>query len=222
MTQDILIYEEKVLFIVQEYLNKNRYFTIEKIVPFINVRLKKFSINLNYAGIKEILKTLIKKKDILERSKLTREDILNNPNREKIFNTIKDNPGIYFNRLARKLNLSNYILAWHIKMLSNFNYIRSSYFEKHEAFFEADLKTENDELLFFVSKEKSKQLIDFLINNQEGATKTKLSRELRMHSSTVSNYVNKLEKYGILLKKKLPNKTIYFINERYYYDIQRC
>ena len=105
----------------------NRYFTLEDIVPFINVRIKKFSINLNYVGIREILRSLIKKKQILERSKLTREEILDNHNRREIFTFINENPGVYFNQIANKLNLSNYILAWHIKILLKFNYIRSKY-----------------------------------------------------------------------------------------------
>jgi len=52
ITEQILQYEEAVLFIVQEYLNKNRYFTVDDIIPFINSRLRELSINLNFSGIK--------------------------------------------------------------------------------------------------------------------------------------------------------------------------
>ncbi len=218
MSKNILQHEGIVLSIVQEYLNKNRYFTIDDVVPFINVRIKK-TININYTGIREILKSLIKKKMILERSKLVKDQILDNENRNKIYSYIKDNPGIYFNQIAKNLYLSNYILAWHLKILSQFDFIRSKYIEKHEAFFDTNRNPDDYEILFLVSREKSKKIIDFLLHYQEGSSKTQLSKELKMHSSTVSNYVGKLEQAGVLLKKNLSKKTIYFVNERYYYGL---
>ncbi len=221
LAENILKHEQKVLFIVQEYLNKNRFFMIDDIIPFINVRLKEFSINLNQVGIRKILKSLIKKKMILEKSKFIRDDVLNNENRKKIYNFIQRSPGIYFNAIAKNLHLSNYILAWHIKTLINFIFIRSKNIDKHEVFFDFNLKSDNDEILAFLSKEKSKKIIMYLMKHQDGFSKTHLSRELKMHSTTVSNYVEKLEENGILLKKKLSNKTLYFLNERYYYEILR-
>lgn len=222
MAENVLEHEEAVLFIVQEYLNKNRYFTLEDVVPFIHVRLKKFSEGINYAGIKEILKSLIKKNLIFERSKFVRDEILENDNRKKIYDFICQNPGVYFNNIATKLHLSNYILAWHIKTLKNFNYIRIKQVENHEVYFNAALKDEdNDAMLSFIFKSKSKKIIEYLMINQEGASKTQLAKELNMHSTTISKYVDELDKFGVLLKKKLPNMTLYFLNERYYYEIVR-
>ena len=219
ITEESSTVEEKVIFIIKEYLNKNRCFKVKDIVPFINVRLKKFSIDLNYNGIREILNSLIKRKLVYEGSKLIKDSVLDNENRKEIFESIKSHPGIYFNRIAKQLNLSNYILAWHLKILLKFEYIRSKFIENHEIFFEMNLESDNDEILYFISKEKSEEVINYLLLNQEGATRTKMSQDLKFHSSTVTLYVKKLEKYGILLKKELSNKTIYFVNERYYYEI---
>ncbi|MHA1489566.1 MAG: hypothetical protein ACTSRI_07920 [Promethearchaeota archaeon] len=206
------------LHLIQEYLNKNRCFTIDNIIPFINVGLKKYSNNINYAGIREILKSLIKKKQIVEGSKLIKDEILNNENRKKIFNYISKNPGVYFNRVAKKLDLSNYILAWHIKILLKFNFIRSEEIENHEVFFNLNLQSDPDKdyLLSLISKEKVRKIIKFLKYNQEGCSKTQMSKALHMHSTTIANYVEKLDKYGILLKKRLANKTLFFFNEKYY------
>ena len=104
-------------------------------------------------------------------------------------------------------------------MLQNFNYIRSNKIEKHEVFFDFKLAQDNDVLLFILAKEKSKKLLDYLIKVQEGASKTQISKDLKMHSSTVSSYLEKLEIKGIVIKKKLSRKTIYFLNERRYNDI---
>jgi len=219
MTENIGEYEKIILEIIQNYLNKNRCFRIEQIVPFIKLRLKESSINLNRRGIREILGSLIKKKKILERSKLVRDDVLNNMNRRKIFNFICENPGVNFNKIAKKLQLSNYVLAWHIKILIKFEFIRTKVIKNHETFFNADLPTDKDEEFFYISNEKSKIIINYLIQNQEGCHKTQIGKDLNMHSSTVLKYVNKLEKYRILLKKQLSRKKIYFLNESVYSKI---
>ena len=126
---------------------------------------------------------------IFERSKLTKNQILNNENREKIYTYICENPGIYFYQIAKNLNLSNYILGWHIKMLLKFDYIRSKEIDKHEVFFDINLDDKYDELYYFISKEKSRIII---------------------------KYIKSLEVLNILLKKKETKKTLYFLNEPYY------
>jgi len=219
ITEQILQSENAVLFIVQEYLNKNRYFTVDDIIPFINSRLRELSINLNFSGIKEVLKSLIKKKLIFERSKLSKDQILNNENRKMISDYIRKNPGVYFNQIAKNLNLSNYLLGWHLKILLKFNFIRNKIIDKHDVFFNINLEENYDELYYFASKEKPRLIIEYLLENPEGATKTRLSRELTMHSTTISKYLKRLEKLNLLQKKKSSIKTIYFLNEQIYYRV---
>ena len=49
--------EQIVLNVVQEYLNKNRYFNMQEVLLFINSRFKMASININIRGIEEILRS---------------------------------------------------------------------------------------------------------------------------------------------------------------------
>ena len=214
MTEYIIQHEEVIFEITQEYLNKNRYFNLENIIPFINVRLKKFSISLTYDGIREILKSLIKKKIILERSKLTKKEILNNTNRKIIYDFITNNPGVYFNRISRELKLSNYILAWHIKMLINFEFIKSSIMDNHEIFFKINIPSEEYSILYILSKEKAQEVINYLKLNQDGCYKTQICKDLNMHSNTVSKYIQKLENLGIIIQKKDSNRILYFLTDK--------
>ena len=84
--------EQIVLKVVQEYLNKNRQFNMEKILPFIISRFRLASINISKNGIEEILRSLIKKDLLVEGSKLSRDDILLNLKRLQIYNFILRNP----------------------------------------------------------------------------------------------------------------------------------
>jgi len=165
------------------------------------------------------LKSLIKKKLIFERSKLSKDQVLNNENRKMINDYIRKNPGVYFNQIAKNLNLSNYLLGWHLKILLKFNFIRNKKIDKHEVFFDINLGENYEELYYFASKEKPRLIIEYLLENPEGATKTHLSRILTMHSTTVSKYLKRLEKVNLLQKKRFSKKTIYFLNEQIYFRV---
>ena len=66
-----LVEEEKIILtIVHEYLNKNRQFTFEEILPYINSRIRLSSTNISNEGVRKILKSLTNKKLIVEGSKL--------------------------------------------------------------------------------------------------------------------------------------------------------
>jgi len=189
---------------------------MEEIIPYINSRFVKESININSTGIKKILQSLVKKKIIVEGSVLTRKELLDNEKRENIFRLVKKHPGIIFHELVRKSHFSNYIVYWHLKMLMRFQCIKTTTIGKHQIFFVSSVKLEDAELEYFKSKEKSKQIITFLRDNDIGVSKTQISRELNMHINTAIKYLNNLVRLKILEEKPISNKSLYFLNENYF------
>ena len=122
--------EQTVLNIINEYLDKNRFFSANDIVPFISSRFAKSDINININGIRTILKSLVEKNFIVEGSKLTRNEILTNINRKKIYEYIQKNPGSHFNKIVSKKictnkNFNLFMLSFKVSCL-NFNV--SSYY----------------------------------------------------------------------------------------------
>ena len=213
----VLLKQEKiVLTVVQEYLNKNRFFNMKKILPFIHTRFKMASININLRGIEEILKSLVKKKLIVEGSKLYKEDILNNSKRREIYEIIKENPGTYFNKIVGNLNFSNHVVVWHLNMLLKFKFIKAEQIENHEVYFEFNFNLKNSKLKYFTSKEKSKRIIEYLKVNDIGISKTKISTDLKIHINTTSKYLEFLEKLNVIIKKNLSKKILYFLNEEFF------
>ena len=211
--------EESILKFVQEFLDKNRKFDMKKMISFIQSRLKFSEINLNRAGIKNILKSLINKNFIVEGSKLSRNNILNNEKRRNIYNYILSHPGTYFNRIKSDLSLPNHIIVWHIEMLERFHLINKKKIEDHEVYFGTDQKIENPKIHYFLAKAKSQEIIQYLKNRNKGLPKTLIAEELNMHFNTITKYINTLETYGIVNKKELPNKTLYFLNKVRYEQI---
>jgi predicted transcriptional regulator len=123
MAVELVEEEEVVLNFVHEYLNKNRLFIIEDILPFLNSRIKLSSINISSEGVRKILVSLTNKKLIVEGSKLIKNEILNNKKRKDIYEFVVENPGTYFNRIVHDLHLSNHIVVWHLNMLLKFEFI---------------------------------------------------------------------------------------------------
>jgi predicted transcriptional regulator len=199
-----------VLEVVQEYLNKNRVLDMENVVPFIRHRFSRKNVNINDKGIKQILENLIENKYIVPGSKLIKNQILNNPNRKKIYQTIKQNPGIYFSRLLKTLDLANHVLAWHINILLKFDCIVKVKINGHEVYHHPSITTLKVRRSYYLSKAKSKEILSYF--NRAGdkqITKTHLAKVLSTHYNTISKYVDILEDLGVLIKIEMDNKTLY-------------
>ncbi len=213
MYTDLVENEKTILNFVHDYLNKNRQFTFEDILPYINSRVRLGSVNINNEGIKTILHSLINKKIIVEGSKLFKSEILDNQKRKNIYEFIATNPGTYFNRILHELNFSNHIVVWHLNMLLKFDFIHKDKLENHEIYFDAKKEFQEVISTYFKSKEKSKKILNYMKDDNIGITKTHLSQKLEMHINTVEKYLSLLVKYKMLVKKRIDNKNLFFLSE---------
>ncbi len=197
---------------VREYLSNNRIFETNKAIAFINSRLSKSDINLNGYGIDAIITNLIKKNMIIEGSKYTRDDVLKNSNRMSIYTTILENPGIHFMRIVGALGMSIFLVKWHLDMLLKFNYIKRTQVGHCEIYFDSALSAQKASVLHFLSREKTIKIMNYLRENSNGCPKYRLSKEIKMHPNTITKYIQKLEEIGCISKRKVSNKTLYFVN----------
>ncbi|MFX1297112.1 MAG: PAS domain S-box protein [Promethearchaeota archaeon] len=163
-----------------------------------------------------ILESLEDKKIIVEGSKFTRQDVLSNPNRNKIYYFIKKNPGVYFNIILKKLNINKQSLKWHLRVLLKFKFIRKQKIDGIEAYFDREEKIGQAEVFHFISREKCKTIIQALIINDNGITQTRLSRTLKIHPKTIKKYLKILEEDEIIIKEKVNNRNYYFLNAKNY------
>lgn len=213
MTFELSIDEKHILNIVQDYLSQNKYFNMQKIIPFIRANLKNLTIDLNSRAIEKHLSSLVKKKFIVEGTTLTQLDILHNKKRNQIYHFILKNPGVYINKIVRLLNISKQVVIWHINMLIKFNLVKKDEIENHEIYFDAKLSSGESKLSYLTSKSRSKKIIEYLRENNYGITKTRLSMDLVIHHTTISKYLNMLEDLNIIQKKRIDKQELYFLNE---------
>jgi len=209
---DLSIEESQVLTLVEEFLNQNRVCYTPDLVSFIRNRNFQEDNSLNHNGIKHILDSLVTKHVIVEGSKITRNTILSNLNRSSIYEEIKNNPGMYLNKLSKDLGLSIFLTNWHLNILLRFNMIRKQEFNNQIAYFDSELPSENDYLLQVISRVKCSELIEYLKLNSKGCTKSQIAKTLRMHHTTVNKYLKILMDSQLVNLRFLDKKNLHCLN----------
>ena len=209
---DLSIEESQVLTLVEEFLNQNRVYYTPDIVSFIRNRNFQEDNGLNYNGIKHILDSLLAKHMIVEGSKITRSTLFSNLNRSSIYEEIKNNPGMYLNKLSKNLGLSIFLINWHLTILLRFNVIRKQEFNNQIAYFDSELPLENDYILQIISRAKCSELIEYLKLNSKGCTKSQIVKTLRMHHSTVNKYLEILIDSKVVNLRILDKKNFYCLH----------
>ena len=205
--------EEIIYNIIIEYLGDNKTFRFNDIIPYINSRISKSSININTTGIKKNLNSLLKKGIIVEGSKLTRDTALLNENRLVLFEFIEKNPGRYFNNIVKTMKMSKYVVYFHLQILLKFDLIRKMEIENHDVYYDSGFNPIKVLPLFYQSKGKSKKILSYLKENNIGHTKTEISHETHIHLNTVKKYLKILEEIDLISKETFSSKELYFHND---------
>ena len=206
--------EEIVFNAIQEYLNENRVIEKHNLINFIKSSFSKSSININEEGIIRNFESLIKKKRIVVGSRLSKDSILNNENRNEIYSYIMQNPGAYFNKIVKCSGLSNHVVYWHLNMLTKFEQIKKAQIENHEIYFDSKLSEKEGMKLYFTYKKESKKILEHLSFKKKGMNKAQLAEELQMHPKTIRKYISYLEEYGFLDKEQISKRETLFSLKR--------
>ena len=205
--------EEEIVFnVVQDYLNENKILDRENVINRIKSNFSKVSININENGIRKHLESLIKKRRLIEGSKLTQDKILLNSKRKRIYQYIINNPGVYFFKIVKKVNMNQQNVYWHIGMLLKFNIVQTAKIDNHEIFFDSKLADKEAKKLYFLQKMESKKILEYLQETGSGFKKSELSDILKMDPKTVKKYLEFLESFKLVVREKYSEKEIlYFI-----------
>jgi predicted transcriptional regulator len=134
--------------------------------------------------------------------RLTMEEVLENENRNKIIECILEDPGIHYNELLRKTELSPGNLAWHLDILDTYKIIGKKRVGKYLVYFpyyqknpisNIDLKLQKSELTLKVLE---------MIESNPGTYNSKISDELNVDHKTVSYHIDKLKDLDLVYSEK--------------------
>ncbi len=190
---------QRVLEIAQELLNQNKVLNIENLYNIAKRRLK-----LPRNGLLYIIQFLINKKVLIEGSKFSKESVLSNHYRKKVYNYIRTHPGIHFSHL-RKRALSDGLeetgssgqLIWHLEMLLRFDYIKKIKVGYYTVFlpFEMD---EDEGKLFFLLRDKINNKILHLLTEQDLTIKSEIYKAINEKREDVYYRVKNLMDHHVI------------------------
>ncbi len=115
----------------------------------------------------ESMKKLFDKRYLVEGHRLTKEKILNNEKRQKIYKYIKENPGAHSREIRDVFKLGSYISFRHLKYLEIFGFLRSKKFLNKKAYFLAESDESQDEKILVFKNERTKIIYDYITTSKK-------------------------------------------------------
>ena len=205
--------------LVKEYLKKKPFFSIEDIVIFINNRVK-LNPNINKNRIEKIIKKLIKKRVLIPGTKLMKNNIIEHPVRNEIFNLIEQTPS-NINEIMKALNIGSNQVLWHLSCLEKFQFVRSKIFENQRVFFKFDVNPEFDELYFYLKQNIVKEIITFIQGEKKEFKITEIANGLKKNYNTIKKYLKILQNLQLITIKRQNRKVLFSLNEDKYFEVRK-
>ncbi|MFX1358696.1 MAG: hypothetical protein ACFFA8_15635 [Promethearchaeota archaeon] len=200
--------------LVKEYLKKKPFFSLEDIISFISNRARGYPY-LNRNMIEKIIKKLIKKRILIPGTKLMRNNIIEHPIRNEIYNYIKKNPS-NINEIMRAINIGSNQALWHLSCLEKFQFTRSRKIENQRIIFHFESNPEFDELYYYLNQDITKQIIEFMKRENKKLKLTDIATQLKKNYNTIKKYLNILSDLKIVKTEKENKKTIFMLDlDRY-------
>ena len=213
-------YAEDIVFdLIKEYLKKKPFFSIEDIVLFINNRVK-LNPNINKNSIEKIIKKLIKKKILIPGTKLMKNNIIEHPVRNEIFNLIEQTPS-NINEIMKAINIGSNQALWHLSCLEKFQFVRSKTFENQRVFFKSDLNPEFDELYFYLKQNIVKEIITFIQGEKKEFKITEIANGLKRNYNSIKKYLKILQNLQLINTKRQNRKVLFSLNEDKYFEVRK-
>ncbi|WP_084340013.1 winged helix-turn-helix transcriptional regulator [Thermococcus paralvinellae] len=138
-----------------------------------------------------------------------------NETTKRVFEFIKENPGLNFNEISRRLGLAKGDLQYHIYKLEKMGVVKSKRSGLKRHYFPAGIFSEKEEdVLSLISSENMREIIMYLITNP-GITQKELCEKIGLSPPTINYYMSKLEKLG-LVEGSREGKFVryYFVGDR--------
>jgi predicted transcriptional regulator len=144
--------------------------------------------------------------------RLTMDEVLENENRNKIIESILEDPGIHYNELLRKTELSPGNLAWHLDILETYKIIGKKRVGKYLVYFPYYQKNPISNINLKLQKSELTLKILEMIESDPGTYNNEISKKLDVDHKTVSYHVDKLKDLDLVYSKKDGRKKTLYPN----------
>ena len=208
-----------VLGLVKEYLTKKTFFSINDIIEYVNNRLK-LNPNINRYKVELVIKSLIKKRIIIPGTKLMKNNIIEHPKRNEIYNFIKKYPS-NINEIMRALNTGSNQTLWHLSCLEKFRFVRSKKIGNRKIFFKFDSNPKHDEFYYYLKLKIVQKIITLIRKEKDPIKITTIATTLKKNHNTIKKYLDILENLKLLKTEKKNKRIVYKLDKDFYSKIKK-
>ncbi len=167
-------------------------------------RLAKRRLKFPRKGLLSIIQLLINKKVLVEGSKYTRDEVLNNKYRFHLYRFLTSYLGAHFSSIRKQIITDNRgtlgssgQLIWHLEMLIKFNYIKKIKIKNYTVFLPYEIDDEIGLLHFVLHDEIYLKIIQLLISHDE-LKKSEVHKLVDEKRETIYYRINNLIEFNII------------------------
>lgn len=189
---------KKVIQIALKLTKENKLITSELLYNTAKIELK-----IPKWGLNKIIQMLIKKKILVDGSKLTKITVLNNNIRRCIYRLIRKNIGAHFSFLKEQISVQKECkmgvgqLNWHLKKLLEFNLIKKVKVKNYVLFLPIEIDNDIGIINFMLRDETNRKIVDFILE-QEIINNCDLQKQLNVKREILYYHLKNLIEFNIL------------------------
>jgi len=195
--------EQKVLEIVDELVKQKQLIRIKDLFALAKRKLKFPDLEVEQA-----IWSLISKKYIVNGTKLSKNSVLENANRQEILKYICDNPGANIRAIRSKMSMGSYLTSWHIKMLEKFGYIRKKPHKNMVLLFPYLLREADEDAFIVLKDEKVIEINEYIFEN-ESVSLENLMKQFDFDQPDAQSYLNILTSVELVDSKEADGNVLY-------------
>jgi predicted transcriptional regulator len=125
--------------------------------------------------------------------RLSMEDVFANANRLAIIDLLSTSSGIHFNELRRQCKIGRGQLKWHLDILEEYGIIKSQKIKQYTVFFPTQKENSLEDNSNYNKISKTAQDITNSIKSNPGITTSEISRQLKLHRSSVKYHIDQMK-----------------------------
>ena len=205
--------------LIKEYLKKKPFFSLEDIVVFISNRVRA-NPNLNKNSIEIIIKNLVKNRILIPGTKLMKNNIIEHPIRNEIYNYIQKNPS-NINDIMKAINIGSNQALWHLSCLEKFRFTRSKKIENQRIIFKYDSNSNLDEFYYYLKQDIVRDIIAFLRKENASFKIAEIAANLKRNYNTVKKYMKILGNLNLITIEKDKKRNLFRLDLKKYDNIRK-
>lgn len=138
-------------------------------------------------------------------SRIPDDEVLEHPRRHRIYEIVKDVPGVHFRELRRRLDTGAGILEHHVRKLADANLVTVEETDSHRCFFEKGRFDRDQRRALAGMKAHGARRVANAIERRADASLSEIAEEAGLAVSTVCHHVQRLEDLDVVEAERVGN-----------------